>query len=307
MPRNDALDSTIDIVTPENIVFHYRLAGPFQRLPAFLLDVGIRLGVAVAAAMGVALAFGTIGLGDVGTGITLVFWFALSWFYGGYFETVWNGQTPGKRMFGLRVLTTQGLPINAGQAVMRNILRAADAFPMLLPFFGSYLIGLIASMMNDRYQRLGDLACSTMVVVEERRRARDVLRVSLPGLAELTATVPATFRPSRSLARTLANYVGRRAILSPERRKEIADVLGPILAERFGLPAETNSDLLLCAVYCRAFGIEPEPAGPNSAGYGRGGSSSGGSPFRPPGPGADEIPLVIVPEALPAGDRSTPR
>ena len=39
MALNDPpLDATIDVVTPENIAFEYRLAGPFRRLPAFLLD-----------------------------------------------------------------------------------------------------------------------------------------------------------------------------------------------------------------------------------------------------------------------------
>ena len=39
MPLNDSpLDATIHVVTPENIAFEYRLAGPFRRLPAFLLD-----------------------------------------------------------------------------------------------------------------------------------------------------------------------------------------------------------------------------------------------------------------------------
>ena len=37
------IDSRIDIVTPENIAFHYVLAGPFRRLPAYLIDVGIRI------------------------------------------------------------------------------------------------------------------------------------------------------------------------------------------------------------------------------------------------------------------------
>jgi len=60
------------------------------------------------------------GAGGVGLSVILVAWFGLSWFYGGFFETVWNGQTPGKRLLGLRVLTVEGQPINALQAVLRN-------------------------------------------------------------------------------------------------------------------------------------------------------------------------------------------
>ena len=36
------LDTTVDIVTPENIAFHYQLAGPFRRFPAYLIDVCIQ-------------------------------------------------------------------------------------------------------------------------------------------------------------------------------------------------------------------------------------------------------------------------
>ena len=310
MARSDTLDSTIDIVTPENIVFHYRLAGPFQRLPAFLIDVGIRLAVFIAAAIVFGLLFGFSGLGEIGAGLTFVLLFAMEWFYGGYFETVWNGQTPGKRLLGLRVLTTDGLPINAGQAVMRNILRAADALPLVSLFFGFYIVGLVSSVMNKRYQRLGDLACSTMVVVEERRRIRDVTRVFIAGLSDMTAQLPATFRPSRSLTKALANYVARRPILSPERRKEIADVLGPILVDKFGLPPGTDSDLLLCAVYCKAFGIEPgqDPTSPGGSPF------SGSSPFstggaaapRPITPGGPAIAAAVVEAELKSTDqRST--
>ena len=47
------------------------------------------------------------------------------------FESQWNGQTPGKRVFGLRVLSVDGRPINGLQAVLRNILRAVDMMPLV--------------------------------------------------------------------------------------------------------------------------------------------------------------------------------
>ena len=45
------------------------------------------------------------------------------------FEAFWNGQTPGKHMLRLRVVSDEGQPINGLQAVLRNLLRAADAQP----------------------------------------------------------------------------------------------------------------------------------------------------------------------------------
>ncbi len=37
-----AWDTTIAIVTPENIAFDYELAGPFRRVPAYAIDVAMR-------------------------------------------------------------------------------------------------------------------------------------------------------------------------------------------------------------------------------------------------------------------------
>ena len=42
-PQPDIIDSTFLIKTPENIGFRYGVAGPFRRLPAYLIDVAINL------------------------------------------------------------------------------------------------------------------------------------------------------------------------------------------------------------------------------------------------------------------------
>ena len=171
------IDSRIEVVTPENIAFQYRVAGPFRRMPAYLIDILIRIAAILVARWAILLLgiAGGSGLLGFGFGAMLVIWFVLEWFYGGLFETFWNGQTPGKWAVGVRVVATDGQPINALQAVMRNVLRAADALPVLtLPLFGGagmmelflYQVGLWVPAFNDRYQRLGDLACGTMVVID---------------------------------------------------------------------------------------------------------------------------------------------
>src|SRR5205085_11316372 len=165
----------IDVVTPENIAFQYEIAGPFRRLPAYLIDMLIRAVVVELVILGAALTLGFIGQGGLVMFIGAVVWFLMAWFYGGLFETFWNGQTPGKRVFGLRVLTIDGQPINALQAVLRNILRAVDGLPLMpLPV---YMVGLVACAMNQKYQRLGDLACGTMVVVETKHRLHGLVRM----------------------------------------------------------------------------------------------------------------------------------
>ncbi len=274
------IDSRIEVVTPENIAFQYRVAGPFRRMPAYLIDILIRIAAILVARWAILLlgVAGGSGLMGFGFGAMLVIWFVLEWFYGGLFETFWNGQTPGKWAVGVRVVATDGQPINALQAVMRNVLRAADALPVLtLPLFGGagmmelflYQVGLWVPAFNDRYQRLGDLACGTMVVIDATPALYGVARITEPEAIRLADLIPHNFVVNRSLARTLSLYVDRRRGLSWTRRLEIARPLAEPLRTMFGLPPQTNADLLLAAVYYRAFyapvAAEANPARGNVA------------------------------------------
>ena len=260
------IDSTIHVVTPENIAFRYRAAGPFRRLPAYLIDLVIRAFLcallyfagALAAFAGLIAAFGPVFLG----------WFLLQWFYGGFFETFMNGQTPGKRVMGIRVLTVDGRPINGMQAVMRNLLRFADLMPMVsvqvleplspvplppLYLLPTYMLGLLVMSISPKYQRLGDLVCGTMVVVEERHWLTGVAKIEDARAFQLAGLLPADVKVSRSLAAAVSHYVERRRFFSTLRRREVAAYLGAPLLEKYDLPTDTSHDLLLCALYYRTF------------------------------------------------------
>jgi len=266
MARGRRLDNYIEVVTPENIAFDYRLAGPFQRLWAYVIDQLLMVFFIAFAAFAVMFAFSTAGLSGVGVGGILIIWFVTTWFYGGLFETFWNGQTPGKRAMHLRVVSTTGQPINALQAVMRNILRSVDSLPVF-PFevpASLYMVGLISCALTRRYQRLGDLACGTMVVIEQTETIRGIARHDDRKVIELAAALPVQFSVGRSLAQALAMYVERRRHLTPARRAEVARHLSVPLIERFGLPPQTDPDLLLCSLYHRTFvaeNVAEAPAG----------------------------------------------
>jgi uncharacterized RDD family membrane protein YckC len=273
--RKDQLDSRIRVVTPENIAFEYRLAGPFWRLPAYLIDLAVRVALYVLIAFTSMLVFGLAGVFSAGILIIMVSWLVLSWFYGGLFETFWNGQTPGKRMMHLRVISTDGRPINALQAILRNILRAVDALPTytLSPemVYPTYLLGLVVAASSNRYQRLGDIVCGTMVVVEERSGLHGVERVESEAIDQLAVLLPANWRASRTLSAALASYVERRRYFGPARRAEIARHVGGPLVERLGLPPDTDHDTLLGALYRQTFlsqpadELRPEPPAPVDA------------------------------------------
>ena len=257
----EQLDSTTLVVTPENIAFRYQLAGPFRRTAALAIDYGVRMVVCVAALIVVLLLNALAG--PAVWAFALILMFVLEWFYGGLFETFWNGQTPGKRMMGIRVLSADGQPINGLQAVLRNILRLVDMMPLLpLTVFGlppsmigtpTCIVGLCCMMATRRYQRLGDLVCGTMVVVEEYQRAAGLQPMNDRSAIQLAGELPANYRVSRHLSRALAAYVDRRRYFSEARRTEVARHVAEPLIRRLHLSPETDYDLLLCALYYRAF------------------------------------------------------
>ncbi|MCC8164835.1 MAG: Maf family nucleotide pyrophosphatase [Planctomycetes bacterium] len=71
------------------------------------------------------------------------------------------GKTPGKHFARIRVRSAGGGPATFAQAVMRNGLRIVDMFPLPIAFPG--IVGLVASFLNPRRQRIGDMLAGTVV------------------------------------------------------------------------------------------------------------------------------------------------
>ncbi|MBB3209663.1 putative RDD family membrane protein YckC [Rhodopirellula rubra] len=270
------LDTTIEVVTPENIAFEYQLAGPFRRLPAYLIDILVRYGIIAALALTLVFVVGMIDvdiLGSFAFGAGLVSYFLISWFYGAALETYFNGRTVGKWMFGIRVIDVDGCPITGRRAIIRNLLRIADLAPMsTLPslamdmppmlFIPTGIVGMISVICTRRMQRLGDIAAGTMVIVDEKTWRLPVAKIEDPRVAPLASFVPGDYLVSRSMARTLAIYAERRHYLTPGRRAEIARHLAIPLIERFDFVSDVDFDLLMLALYYRTFLADPsdEPA-----------------------------------------------
>jgi uncharacterized RDD family membrane protein YckC len=86
-----------------------------------------------------------------------------------FFEWLWNGQTPGKRLLKLRVIREDGRPITLWEAIARNLLRIFDAIPGF--FFPVYSLGLISIFLSSRDQRFGDMFAGTVVIRERTDEA----------------------------------------------------------------------------------------------------------------------------------------
>ena len=267
MAASLALDTTIAVITPENIAFDYQLAGPFRRLPAYLIDVAVRWISIVVIVIGVYLIGGLIdinALGPFATAAMFLVYFGISWFYGTVLETYYNGRTVGKWVCGLRVIDVEGRPITGKRAFIRNLLRIADLAPIaaissfsedIPPAFiiPTGMVGLATMLATRRMQRLGDLAAGTMVIVDERSWRLPIAKVDDPRVPALASFFPGDYRVSRSMARTLAVYAERRHYLTPARRREVARHLTVPLIERFEFRADIDPDLLMYALYYKTF------------------------------------------------------
>ena len=154
--------------------------------------------------------------------------FLLYWGYGCFFETLWNGRTPGKRALKLRVIKTGGYPIGFYDALLRNLLRVVDGLPV------GYGIGLVSVLVTRRFQRLGDLAAGTLVIHE--RPARHVYPPWVEGVAPFEPReMGHAYRPAERTLDLIEGFLSRAQGLSDERADEIAQLLAEPLRHKLGI------------------------------------------------------------------------
>jgi uncharacterized RDD family membrane protein YckC len=117
------IDTLSHVETPEGIRIRLHAAGALPRARAWAVDALIRLGLlfALSALLGM--------LGGTGMALYLLCAFGLLWGYPVMFETLWHGQTPGKKMFRLRVVNANGTPVTWLASITRNLMRTVDMLP----------------------------------------------------------------------------------------------------------------------------------------------------------------------------------
>jgi uncharacterized RDD family membrane protein YckC len=252
--------ATLSISTPEGITFAQPLAGPLSRFLAWLIDFGIIL-AATSVLSNLTRALGGISP-DFGRALGILIYFLLSVGYAIAFEWGLRGQTLGKRILRLRVVDAHGLRLQFHQVVIRNLLRAVDQLPLF------YCFGGMACLFSPRFQRLGDIAASTVVVKVEHHPDADLTAVlgdkynslrAYPALiarlrqrvspAEAAVALHALLRrqqidpaPRALLFRDLAGHFRSAADFPPETCDEIADeqlvrnVVEVLFRSRFDAP-----------------------------------------------------------------------
>jgi len=257
--RSDMSDDQVTIETPEHIEVHYELAGIGSRALAGLFDFMLQAIITVLIVMALVWLGAVLKLQDflgvVGAIIIGSTGFLAFTVYYVIAEMLTGGQSPGKRMAGLRVVGIDGRPLTFLQSALRNIIRAVD----MIPFF--YTVGLIAVFASRRAQRLGDMVAGTMVVKErlhdlpEQTPTLDV-ELAMPAPLALAPEVEARLRTSLHLltaadVAAAERIVERRHELQPAVRQQlVGQIAETLLAKMPQVPAADfpNPERLLEAV-----------------------------------------------------------
>lgn len=181
-----------EIVTPEGVPVRWAIPSEVDRINAFFLDFMVlnALTGALFAVCAVLFGFG-IGASWAGAFFMLTN-FLIRNFYFMFFETRWQGQTPGKRWMGLQVIERSGGALSTESIIVRNLTRDVEVFlplvvlahPQSVTFGespgwisllagGWILVFALLPLFNQDRLRVGDLAAGTLVIARPQPRLLD--------------------------------------------------------------------------------------------------------------------------------------
>ena len=211
--KENAVRQSLEVGTPEAVDIDYDVAGLGTRFLAALIDtfcIGCYLWAVIYIVVLVAAAGVSIGFGDAAEELALVLAtilvFLTIWGYYILMETIWSGQTIGKRALKIRVVKLSGHPIGFMESFVRNIVRFIDFLP------SAYGVGVVTMFISSQSRRLGDYAAGTIVIKERRpiklEHVRLLSELQPAGIqggenAPVGAAMPARERSGRTQAAAL--------------------------------------------------------------------------------------------------------
>ncbi len=233
----DSLEK-LTIETPEQIALEYPLAGIGSRFMAFFYDSLIQLVIFLVGILLIALIAPDLGrywpsAWNWMAALWIFAGFCMYWGYFAVFEALWNGQTPGKRKAGIRVIKDSGRPITAFEAIARNFMRAIDSMP------GIYGVAVITIFVDRRSRRLGDMVAGTVVVHDKRdEAAQPYLHTSADVIATPAASASIANKLTLQELEVIEAFLNRRLDLPPNVREQSAKKIADAIAAKLEVPAE---------------------------------------------------------------------
>ncbi len=243
--------------TPESVELEFTLAGIGSRAWALVIDYHVLGAILVSFLLvlwvissalidGWGRVFGTRSIELWLSAIAFITIFAIYTGYFVFFETLWQGQTPGKKLAKIRVIRDDGRLIGLQQATLRALIRSVD---------DTFFIGALLIMLTNKEKRLGDLLAGTIVIQTETSatavsfsvssQAQDLAMQLQQTEADFSQLLPDEFA-------TIREYLQRREKMTPKAKEEVSLNLANQTKAIIGLnklPTRVEVDVFLEAVY----------------------------------------------------------
>lgn len=236
------VDSFVDkltIETPEQTALEFAVAGIGSRFLALAIDTLIQMLVGFVVGLGGSMAIGFTSAAFPraslwGFAILVLFFFVLYFGYFALFEIIWNGQTPGKRKAGIRVIKDSGRPLTPAESIGRNLMRIVDWLPAF------YAVGIVSAIFTRENKRLGDLIAGSLVV---RESSFSDLKPAWHTATAPTGPALSPFgadRLTHDECTLIDSFLNRRLDLEPDVRFRLADEIFRRLKPKLTLPVENT-------------------------------------------------------------------
>jgi len=165
---------TIEITTAHNIVVSHELASVGQRIVAAIIDGIIVYLYAILMSM---VMQGSMAL-------MLIFIFPVVWMYHLMFELFNEGQSIGKKLLKIRVVSIEGMAPTTQDYFMRWVFRSLD----ITLTFGT--LAILTAATSARNQRFGDVMARTTVISLKASRQFDLDKIRKLDVGETEITYP---------------------------------------------------------------------------------------------------------------------
>lgn len=252
--------SQVSVSTPFNIYLEFEIAPFFRRMLAWFLDMLVLM--LYARGMKYFLDQVIYGPVEISKGVDVVLVSLPMLLYHLLMETLYQGQSLGKKAMGIRVISIEGGEPRLGQYLMRWLFRlwewpmffgylAMDSYWFVIQVLLTGVLGLVVVVIvavSNKSQRLGDLAAGTTVVdlryrysladtlfkeiVDENYKVRfpEVMRLSDRDINAIRSVIAYTEKNQQyETAHRVAGKV--REVLNIQTDLEVLDFLEKLLSD----------------------------------------------------------------------------